>query len=75
MNLRIITNNHAADPKRGSLLKSILEPIGLTSPSRQPGSYVKNALEFVFVEFDLTYKVFWMTIFHLFYIYVPTLLP
>ena len=38
MNSRIITKNHAADSKIGSPLKSILEPIGLTSPSRQPGN-------------------------------------
>ena len=38
MNLRIMTKNHAADIKIGSPLKSNLEPIGLTSPSRQPES-------------------------------------
>ena len=38
MNLRVITKNHAADLKIGSPFKSILEPIALTSPSRQPGS-------------------------------------
>ena len=38
LNLRIITKNHAADSKKGPPLKSILEPIGLTSPTRQPGS-------------------------------------
>ena len=41
MNLRIITKTHIADSKIGSLLKSILEPIGLTSQTRQPGSSVK----------------------------------
>ena len=30
MNSMIITKNHAADSKKGSPLKSILEPIGLT---------------------------------------------
>ena len=38
MNLRIITKNRAADSKIGSPSKSILEPMGLTSPTRQPGS-------------------------------------
>ena len=38
MNLRIRTKNHAADSQIGSPLKSILEPIGLTSPTREPGS-------------------------------------
>ena len=38
MNLRIKAKNHAADSKIGSPLKSILEPIGLTSPPRQSGS-------------------------------------
>ena len=34
INLRIIMKNNAADSKIGSPLKSILEPIGLTSPTR-----------------------------------------
>ena len=38
MNLRIITKNHAADSKIGFPLKSILELIRLTSPTRQPGA-------------------------------------
>ena len=38
MNLRIITKNLAPNSKIRSPLKSILEPIGLTSPTRQPGS-------------------------------------
>ena len=32
MNFRVITKNHAADSKMSSAKKSILEPIGLTSP-------------------------------------------
>ena len=36
-NLRKIMKNLAADSIIGSPLKSILEPIGLTSPTRQPG--------------------------------------
>ena len=35
---RIITKNHAADSKIRSPKKSILEPMRLTSPNRQPGS-------------------------------------
>ena len=38
INLRITTKNHVADSKIGSPLKSILEPIELTSSFRQPGS-------------------------------------
>ena len=33
-NFRLITKNHAADSKIGSLKKSILKPKGLTSPIR-----------------------------------------
>ena len=44
MNLRIITKNHEADSKIGFSQKSILEPIGFRSPTRQPGSYDKNLL-------------------------------
>ena len=46
MNLRIITKNHAADSKKGPPLKSFLEPIGLTSPSLQPGSSQKPVQKF-----------------------------
>ena len=42
MNLRAIKKNRAADSKIESPLKSILEPIGLTSPSRQHGSFSGN---------------------------------
>ena len=38
INFRIITKNQAADLKMGSPEKSILEPMGLTSLTRQPGS-------------------------------------
>ena len=38
INLRIIPKNHTADSKKGDPEKSILEPMGLTSPTRQPGS-------------------------------------
>ena len=38
MNFRIITKNHAADSKIGAFIKSILESMGLMSPTRQPGS-------------------------------------
>ena len=44
MNLRIITKNLAAESKIGSPLKLILEPIRLTSPTRQPGSYRSHFL-------------------------------
>ena len=37
MNFRMITKNHAAVSKIGSPKKSILEPMGLTSPTRKPG--------------------------------------
>ena len=40
MNLRIITKNHAADSKIKSSQKMIFWPIGLTSPTRQPGSEI-----------------------------------
>ena len=36
MNFRIITKNHATDSKMGTPNKSILEPMGLTSPIQQP---------------------------------------
>ena len=48
MNFRIITKNHAADSKIGSSQKSILEPMGLTSPTRQPGSETKMYLSSLF---------------------------
>ena len=38
INLTIISKNLAVDSKIGPPFKSILEPIGLTSPSRQPWS-------------------------------------
>ena len=38
MNLRIITKNDATDSKKRGPKKSILEPMGHTSPTRQPGS-------------------------------------
>ena len=34
--------NHAADSEIGSPQKSILEPMRLTSPTRQPGSYISD---------------------------------
>ena len=42
MNLRIITKNHVAVSKIGSPLKSIFEPIALTSPYRQPRSKTRK---------------------------------
>ena len=44
MNFRIRTKNHTADSKMGPPIKSILEPMRLTSPTRQPGSYVEYML-------------------------------
>ena len=38
MNFRIISKNHATDSKIRSPQNSILDPIELTSPTRQPGS-------------------------------------
>ena len=38
MNFRIITKNHAADSKIKSSQKIDFRLIGLTSPTRQPGS-------------------------------------
>ena len=37
MNLKIITKNHAADPAKGFLKKSILKPYGLTRLGRKLG--------------------------------------
>ena len=48
MNFRIITKIHAADSKIGFPQKSILEPMGLTSPTRQPGSETKMYLSSLF---------------------------
>ena len=38
MNSKIITKNDATDSKIGIPEKWILEPMGLASPTRQPGS-------------------------------------
>ena len=38
MKFRIKTKSHGADSKKGPPKKSILVPMGLTSPTRQPGS-------------------------------------
>ena len=35
MNFKIITKNHAADPEKGFLTKSVLKPYGITRPRRQ----------------------------------------
>ena len=40
MKFRIITKNHATDSKIRSLQKSILEPMGLMSPTLEPGIYI-----------------------------------
>ena len=46
MNLRIITKNHTADSKIRSPKKSISEPSGLTSSTRQLGSLTLYNFEF-----------------------------
>ena len=42
MNFRVITKNLAADSKIESPKKSISEPLGLTSPARQPESQTRR---------------------------------
>ena len=64
INLRIITKNHAAEI--GSRLKSILGPIGLTSPTRQSGSEMKKPdkivnniyIEIFYLEILKTFHIF-----------------
>ena len=50
MNLRMITKNHAADPKIGFPRKPILKPYGHSSPCRQRGCQCSRLEREIFKE-------------------------